>query len=86
MGYPIDRKLVIAVASSALFDLTESDRYFKKHGDRKYRRFQEKNIDKPFKEGVAYPFIKRLLDLNLSFPEKKPVEVILMSKNSPEAV
>ena len=85
MGYPIDRKLVIAVASSALFDLTESDRYLKKHGDRKYRRFQEKNIDKPFKEGVAYPFIKRLLDLNLSFPEKKPVEVILMSKNSPEA-
>jgi hypothetical protein len=26
MAYPIERKLVIAVASSALFDLSESDK------------------------------------------------------------
>lgn len=84
MAYPIDKKFVIAVASSALFDLTESDSVFKQQGEDKYREYQEKNIDKPFDKGVAYPFVKRLLNLNNSFPDVKPVEVILMSKNSPE--
>lgn len=84
MGYPIDRKLVIAVASSALFDLTESDSYFREHGEQEYRKYQEEHLSIPFKKGVAYPFIERLLDLNRSFPEQEPVEVILMSKNSPE--
>lgn len=84
MGYPIDRKLVIAVASSALFDLTESDSYFREHGEQEYRKYQEEYLSIPFKKGVAYPFIERLLDLNRSFPEEEPVEVILMSKNSPE--
>lgn len=84
MAYPIDKKFVIAVASSALLDLTESDSVFKQQGEDKYREYQEKNIDKPFDKGVAYPFVKRLLNLNNSFPDVKPVEVILMSKNSPE--
>lgn len=84
MPYPIEKKLVIAVASSALFDLTESDSVFRQQGEAKYREYQERNIDKPFKKGVAFPFIKRLLALNASFPELKPVEVILISRNSPE--
>ena len=84
MPYPIDKKFVIALASSALFDLTESDSVFKQQGEKRYREYQEKNIDKPFEKGVAYPFIKRLLNLNNSFPDIQPVEVVLMSKNSPE--
>ena len=32
MAFPIENKLVIAVASSALFDLTESDAIFKSQG------------------------------------------------------
>lgn len=84
MPYPIEKKFVIAVASSALFDLTESDSVFRQQGEDKYREYQEKNIDKPFEKGVAFPFIKRLLSLNDSFPEEQPVEVVLMSKNSPE--
>jgi 5'-nucleotidase len=84
MPYPIDKKFVIAVASSALFDLTESDSVFRQQGESKYREYQEKNIDKPFDRGVAFPFIKRLLSLNDSFPEEQPIEVVLMSKNSPE--
>lgn len=84
MSYPIEDKFVIAVASSALFDLTESDSIFRQHGEARYREYQEENIDNPFKKGVAYPFIKRLLRLNDSFPELHPVEVVLMSKNSPE--
>lgn len=84
MPYPIDKKFVIAVASSALFDLTESDSVFRQQGETKYREYQEKNIDKPFDKGVAFPFIKRLLSLNGSFSEEQPIEVVLMSKNSPE--
>lgn len=84
MPYPIDKKFVIAVASSALFDLTESDKVFRQQGVNKYREYQELNIDNPFNQGVAFPFIKRLLSLNDSFPEEQPIEVILMSKNSPE--
>ena len=84
MPYPIEKKFVIAVASSALFDLTESDSVFRTHGEDKYREYQEKNIDKPFEMGVAFPFVKRLLSLNNSFEEEQPVEVVLMSKNSPE--
>lgn len=84
MGYPIEHKLVIAVSSSALFDMKESDSIFQTHGEGEYKRYQQKNINKPFEKGVAFPFIKRLLSLNIAFPEEKPVEVILFSKNSPE--
>lgn len=84
MAYPIEKKLVIAVASSALFDLTESDSIFRAQGLKSYKEYQNKNINKPFDKGVAYPFIKRLLSLNTHFPDEKPVEVVLMSKNSPE--
>lgn len=84
MPYPIDKKLVIAVASSALFDLTESDQIFRDKGVDAYRKFQEENIDKDLQKGVAFPFIKRLLRLNDIFPQEKPVEVVLLSRNSPE--
>lgn len=84
MPYPIENKLVIAVASSALFNLIESDSVFKTQGESVYREYQEKNLDTPFEKGVAFPFIKRLLSLNESFPEEQPIEVVLLSKNSPE--
>ncbi len=84
MAYPIDKKLVIAVSSSALFNLIESDSIFQAQGEDAYRKYQEENVDKPFDKGVAYPFIKRLLSLNASFPDEQPVEVVLFSKNSPE--
>lgn len=73
MPYPIEKKLVIAVSSSALFDLTESDSVFRQHGIDKYRKYQEKRIDVPLEKGVAYPFIKRLLSLNNS---SQPITVI----------
>ena len=84
MPYPIDDKLVIAVSSSALFDMQASDAIFKQDGEDAYRKYQQNNIDIPLEIGVAFPFIKRLLSLNASFPEEQPIEVILFSKNSPE--
>lgn len=84
MAYPIDKKLVIAVSSSALFDMQESDCIFKQQGEEEYRKYQEKNVNIAFHKGVAFPFIKRLLSLNNSFPEEQPIEIILFSRNSPE--
>ena len=84
MPYRIDQKLVIGVASSALFDLSESNRIFIEEGIEKYREHQEANIDIPLPKGVAFPFIRRFFSINQAFPEREPVEVVLLSKNSPE--
>jgi 5'-nucleotidase len=84
MGYPIERKFVIGVASSALFDLTESHRVFVDEGPEEYREFQEANVHRALGRGVAFPFIRRFLSINRRFAEQMPVEVVLLSRNSPE--
>lgn len=82
MSYPIERKLVIAVASSALFDLSESDKVFREQGETVYREYQQKHRQDPLNKGVAFPFVRRFLNINLRFPDKRPVEVVLLSRNS----
>ena len=82
MAYPIERKLVIAVASSALFDLSESHDMFVKNGPKVYKEFQEANLNKVLNKGVAFPFIRRFLNINKRFPKQMPVEVVLLSRNS----
>ena len=84
MPYPIERKLVIAVASSALFDHTDSHKVYREQGMEAYRKYQEDNIDNCFPKGVAFPFVRRLLNLNKVFLKEEPVEVVLLSRNSPE--
>jgi len=84
MPYPIEQKLVVGVASSALFDLTVSDNIYQCKGVEAYRLHQEENLDVPFPKGVAFPFIRRFLSINKAFPEQLPVEVVLLSRNSPE--
>jgi 5'-nucleotidase len=84
MPYPIDKKLVIAVASSALFDLSESDKIYREKGVEVYRKHQEKHIDNTLGKGVAFPFIRRFLNMNNVFKGQEPVEVVLLSRNSPE--
>jgi len=84
MPYPIERKLVISVASSALFDLSESHEVYLSKGIEEYRLHQEAHLDTPLKKGVAFPFIKRFLAINKAFPKQTPVEVVLLSRNSPE--
>jgi 5'-nucleotidase len=84
MSYPLEDKLVIAVASSALFDLSESDRIFREQGTEAYREYQRAHQEDILKPGVAFPFIRRLLSLNGPTPEDQPVEVILLSRNDPD--
>jgi 5'-nucleotidase len=84
MIYPIQRKLVIAVASSALFDLSKSDLVFEEKGEDAYRKFQREKQNVTLNKGVAFPFIRRFLSLNEVFPEEQPVEVVLLSHNDPD--
>lgn len=82
MAYPIERKLVIAVSSSALFDLSESDKIFRERGAKHYKEYQEQNLDIVLEKGVAFPFVRRFLSINNHFEKEQPVEVVLLSRNS----
>ncbi|OAI13611.1 5'-nucleotidase [Methylomonas lenta] len=82
MSYPIEQKLVIAVSSSALFDLTESQAVFMKQGPVAYKAFQTEHLNQVLGKGVAFPFIRRFLNINSHFTAQSPVEVVLLSRNS----
>lgn len=85
MPYPIERKLVVAISSSAVFNMLEADDIFREVGQKAYRQHQRDNIKKPFERGVAFPFIRRLLHLNTIFPDEQPVEVVVLSRNDPDS-
>lgn len=86
MPYPIERKIVVAISSSALFDLAESDAVFRSEGESAYREWMRKTSDEPLPRGKAFLFAKRFLSLNRGYPPGEgPAEVILLSRNDPEA-
>ena len=84
MAYPIDKKLVVGISSNALFDLEKEDKIFEEKGLEAYRKYQVGNKLNFLETGVAYPFIKRFLKINKVYSEERPVEVVLLSRNSPE--
>jgi 5'-nucleotidase len=85
MPYELADRLVIGIASSALFDLAESDTVFRHEGEESYRRYQEQHLNEPLGSGVAFPFVQRLLSLNDLVGANDPlVEVIVMSRNDPD--
>lgn len=84
MPASLDNRLVVAVASSALFDLTDSDRVFRDQGEEPYRRHQREHENSPLAPGVAFPLIRRLLALNGATEGEKYVEVVLLSRNDPD--
>ncbi len=84
MAYELKDRLVIGLASSALFNLDESDKVFQKLGEDAYRKYQRKHQEKVLEKGVSFPFIKRLLSLNEIDPKNPLVEVVLLSKNDPD--
>ncbi len=73
--------LVVAISSSALFDLSEGQKVFEEHGVEGYARYQVENESKPLNEGAAFHLVKKLLALNEK-GEKCLTEVILLSRNS----
>ncbi|MEW1632758.1 5'-nucleotidase [Streptomyces sp. NPDC093801] len=85
MKYDLSDRLVIGIASSALFDLTDCDTVFREQGEDAYRSYQEDHVDDILTKGVAFPFVRRLLSLNdLADPSDPLVEVIILSRNDPD--
>jgi 5'-nucleotidase len=84
MPYPIEKKLVVGISSNALFDLRKEDELFKKEGLEVYRKYQVENKAVILEKGVGFPFIKRFLNINEIYSEEQPMEVVLLSRNSPE--
>lgn len=83
MPFPIEEKLVVAVASTALFDLAESNRIYEEKGTEAYRAYQREHENEVLQPGVAFAFIRRLLRLEGSKAGEYPVEVVLLSRNDP---
>ncbi|MHA7135556.1 5'-nucleotidase [Oerskovia turbata] len=83
--YDLDNRLVVGVSSSALFDLSDSQRVFDDEGIDAYRAYQDEFRERPLRPGVAFDFVRRLLSLNdLSPSAQDPlVEVFVLSKNDP---
>jgi 5'-nucleotidase len=73
-------KLVVAISSRALFDLTESHRVYTELGVEAYHRYQIEHEDELLEPGPAFSLAQKLLRLNR--PDKHYVEVILLSRNS----
>lgn len=85
MAYPIEQKLVVAVTSTALFDFSKEHQIFLEEGLEAFRKYQLEHRAEIPAPGAAFPFIKRLLHLNKLFPDEAPVEVLMLSRNDPEA-
>lgn len=84
MFYDLENRLVVGVSSRALFDLTCENEIFEKDGVEAYCRYQVEHEDEILKPGPGFPLIKALLNLN-NLPGKEGcVEVIIMSRNSPD--
>ncbi len=85
MGEKINERasLVVAISSGALFDLSESFKVFKEKGVEAYAEHQLERENTPLPEGPAFYLVKKLLNLNIKFPNL--TEVILLSRNSPDS-
>ncbi len=75
--------LRIGISTRALFDLEEEHDVFVREGVQSYAKLQLQREYELIKKGCGYEVVERLLKLNI--PDELPfVEVILLSRNSPD--
>lgn len=84
MAYDLENKLVVGVSSRALFDLTYENKIFEEDGVEAYCRYQIEHEDDVLRPGPGFPLVKALLNLNELPGREGRVEVIIMSRNSPD--
>lgn len=94
MAFDLSDTLVVGISATALFDLTEADSVFRaKYAEDKqsavaeYRTYMLKHENEGLEDGTGMPLVRSLLGLNRYQPEgdRRPlVEVVVMSRNSPE--
>jgi 5'-nucleotidase len=75
-------KLVIAISSTALFDMRESHDIFEKQGIEAYAEYQRQHEDDILEPGEAFPLASKLLRINEKLGGEPRVEIILLSRNS----
>ncbi len=83
MSVDLSQILVIGVSSRALFDLEEENLIFDQKGLKEFRKYQHEHESELLKPGTAFYLVKSLLELNKQ-ASKPIVEVVVMSRNSPE--
>jgi 5'-nucleotidase len=83
MPYDLTNLLVIGISSRALFNLEEENRIFEEKTLEEYIQYQLDHENESLKPGTAFPLVKGLLALNERHTHRL-VEVIVMSKNSPD--
>lgn len=93
MALDLTDTLVVGISATALFDLSEADAVFQsKYKDDKetamseYRTYMLERENDALKDGTGMPLVKALLELNKYQPEGESpmIEVVVMSRNSPE--
>ncbi len=83
MAVDLSEILVVGVSSRALFNLEKENEIFNKHNIKAYRKYQLEHENNILEQGTAFPLIESLLRLN-DHASKPIVEVVVMSRNSPE--
>ena len=82
MAYDLVNPLVIGISSRALFDLEEENKIFETQGLDKYEEYQIAHEKDILRKGTAFQLVKAFLNLN-KLQDRRLVEVIVMSRNSP---
>ena len=84
MARELTDKMVIGVSSRALFDMSVENRIFETEGVEAYCNYQVEHETEVLKPGPGFELIRSLLTLNQLRPGRELVEVIIMSRNSPD--
>jgi 5'-nucleotidase len=84
MAYDLSGKLVIGISSRALFDLELENTLYQEEGVSAYSLYQRAHENEALLPGTAFPLIKALLQLNTMIPDQHLVEVVIISRNSPD--
>ncbi|MBL4702505.1 MAG: 5'-nucleotidase [Phycisphaeraceae bacterium] len=93
MPTDLSQTLVIGISATALFDLSKSDEVFKNLTEQnpdtainEYRNYMLEHETEELDDGTGMPLVKALLNLNKHKKDDGPpiVEVVVMSRNSPE--
>lgn len=79
----MDLPIVIGISTRGMFDLEEEHQVFMTQGVEAYALLQRKQENEPLKPGSAFEVSRRLLALNTP-GEPKVVDIVLLSKNSPD--
>lgn len=83
MAYDLTNPLVIGISSRALFDLEKENAIFERDGLEAYAAYQLAHEDEILPPGPAFALVEAFLNLN-RLGAGRLVEVIIMSRNSPD--